>query len=61
MFSENKKKIKSTISSPTAQNRIVQGTKIIGSVVSDSGFRVDGEIEGDLKKFEEIYRNLKKF
>ncbi len=49
MFSENKKKIKSTISSPTAQNRIVQGTKIIGSVVSDSGFRVDGEIEGDLK------------
>ena len=49
MFSENKKKVKSTTSSPTAQNRIVQGTKIVGTVVSDCGFRVDGEIEGDLK------------
>tara|TARA_B110001450_G_scaffold112688_1_gene106456 strand:- start:23 stop:430 length:408 start_codon:yes stop_codon:yes gene_type:complete len=49
MFSENKKKVKSTTSSPTAQNRIVQGTKIIGTVVSDGGFRIDGEIEGDVK------------
>jgi cytoskeletal protein CcmA (bactofilin family) len=49
MFSENKKKVKSTTSSPTAQNRIVQGTKIIGTIVSDGGFRIDGEIEGDVK------------
>ncbi len=49
MFSENKKKVKSTTSSPTAQNRIVKGTKIIGTVVSDGGFRIDGEIEGDVK------------
>jgi cytoskeletal protein CcmA (bactofilin family) len=49
MFSDNKKKVKSTTSSATAQNRIVKGTKIIGTVVSDGGFRVDGEIEGDVK------------
>ena len=48
MFSDNKKKVKSTTSSTTAQNRIVQGTKIVGFVVSDGGFRVDGEIEGDI-------------
>jgi len=49
MFSENKKKGKSTTSSTTQQNRIVQGTKIVGTVVSDGGFRIDGEIEGDIK------------
>ncbi len=49
MFSENKKKAKSTTSSTTQQNRIVQGTKITGTVVSDGGFRIDGEIEGDVK------------
>jgi len=48
MFSENKKKVKTTASSNMQQNRIVQGTKIIGSVVSDGGFRIDGEIEGDV-------------
>tara|TARA_B110001450_G_C17662804_1_gene498066 strand:+ start:859 stop:1266 length:408 start_codon:yes stop_codon:yes gene_type:complete len=49
MFSD-KKKVKSTTTSPsTAQNRIVKGTKIIGKVVSDGGFRIDGEIEGDVK------------
>jgi len=47
MFSENKKK--STASAMTQQNRIVQGTKIVGTVVSDGGFRIDGEIEGDVK------------
>ena len=49
MFSENKKKGKSTTSSTTHQNRIVQGPKIVGTVVSDGGFRIDGEIEGDIK------------
>lgn len=48
MFSENKKKAKSITSSTTQQNRIVQGTKIVGTVVSDGGFRIDGEIEGDV-------------
>lgn len=46
MFSENKKK--STASATTQQNRIVQGTKIVGTVESDGGFRIDGEIEGDV-------------
>ena len=49
MFSENKKKAKSTTMSNNQQNRIVQGTKIVGTVVSDGGFRIDGEIEGDVK------------
>lgn len=49
MFSENKKKSKATAATTTQQNRIVQGTKIIGTVVSDGGFRIDGEIEGDVK------------
>ena len=49
MFSENNKKGKSATSSNMQQNRIVLGTKIIGTVVSDGGFRVDGEIEGDVK------------
>jgi cytoskeletal protein CcmA (bactofilin family) len=49
MFSENKKKAKSTTSSTIQQNRIVQGTKIIGTIISDGGFRIDGEIEGDVK------------
>jgi len=49
MFSESKKKAKTSMSSNMQQNRIVQGTKIIGSIVSDGGFRIDGEVEGDVK------------
>lgn len=49
MFSESKKKVKSTASSVTQQNRIVQGTKVVGTIVSEAGLRVDGEIEGDIK------------
>lgn len=49
MFSENKKKIRTTTSSITQQNRIVEGTKIVGTITSEAGLRVDGEIEGDVK------------
>lgn len=49
MFSESKKKVKLTASSVTQQNRIVQGTKIVGTIISEGGLRVDGEIEGDIK------------
>jgi cytoskeletal protein CcmA (bactofilin family) len=49
MFSESKKKTRTTTSSITQQNRIVEGTKIIGSIISESGLRIDGEIEGDVK------------
>ncbi len=31
------------------QNRISQGTKITGEVVSSGGFRIDGEFEGNIK------------
>lgn len=49
MFSENKKKARSTTGSSAQQNRIIQGTKIIGTIVSEGGLRIDGEIEGDVK------------
>ena len=48
MFSDNKKKIR-TSTSVTQQNRIVQGTKIVGTIVSEGGLRIDGEIEGDIR------------
>lgn len=48
MFSDQKKKAKSTTLSSTQQNRIVQGTKIIGTIVSEAGLRIDGEVEGDV-------------
>ncbi len=46
MFSENKKTKSAT--STTQQNRIVQGTKITGTLVSEGGLRIDGEIDGDV-------------
>ena len=49
MFSENKKKTRTTTGSSAQQNRIIQGTKIIGTIVSEGGLRIDGEIEGDVK------------
>ncbi|MGB0897497.1 MAG: bactofilin family protein [Flavobacteriaceae bacterium] len=48
MFSDQKKKIKTTTSSSGQQNRIVQGTKIVGTIVSEAGLRIDGEVEGDV-------------
>ncbi|MFD0964571.1 bactofilin family protein [Pseudofulvibacter geojedonensis] len=47
MFSENKK-TKSTASNTNQQNRIAQGTKIVGDLVSEGGFRIEGEIEGNI-------------
>ena len=47
MFSDSKK-AKSTTSGVNQQNRIAQGTKIIGYLVSEGGFRIDGEIEGNV-------------
>ena len=49
MFSDNKKKARSTTGSSAQQNRIIQGTKIIGTIVSEGGIRIDGEVEGDVK------------
>lgn len=49
MFSDNKKKARTTTGSGVQQNRIIQGTKIIGTIVSEGGLRIDGEVEGDVK------------
>lgn len=44
MFSDNKK---GKLPDPTSQqNRISEGTKIVGDITSKGGFRIDGEIEG---------------
>lgn len=47
MFSDTKKT--KTSAASVQQNRIVQGTKIVGNISSEGGFRIDGEIEGDVK------------
>lgn len=44
MFSDNKK---GKYPDPTSQqNRISEGTKIVGDITSKGGFRIDGAIEG---------------
>lgn len=46
MFSDNKKGKTPDLSNQ--QNRISQGTKLRGDVISEGGFRIDGEIEGNI-------------
>lgn len=46
MFSDNKKGKGSIVNNQ--QNRISLGTKIKGDVTSEGGFRIDGEIEGNV-------------
>lgn len=46
MFSDNKKG--KNVDHSNQQNRISQGTKIIGDITSQGGFRIDGEIEGNI-------------
>ncbi|MBT8303573.1 MAG: polymer-forming cytoskeletal protein [Bacteroidia bacterium] len=48
MFSDNKKGRQDS-DSTSQQNRIAQGTKIVGDLTSEGGFRIDGLIEGTLK------------
>lgn len=48
MFSDNKKG-RQELDSTSQQNRIAQGTKIVGDLTSEGGFRIDGELEGTLK------------
>ncbi len=49
MFSENKKDRPSSIESTSNQNIIAQGTKVIGDLVSEGDFRIDGHVEGNLR------------
>lgn len=48
MFSENKK-TKSPSKSTNQQNRIAEGTVIVGNISSEVGLRIDGEVKGDIK------------
>jgi len=50
MFSDNKKgKDQTTSDFSRNQNKISEGTKIVGDIVSKGGFRVEGTIEGTFK------------
>ena len=48
MFSESKKG-KMTQETSTQQNIISQDTKIVGDVVSKGAFRIDGQVEGNIR------------
>ncbi len=48
MFSDNKKE-KTSVNGINQQNRIAEGTTIVGSITSEGGFRIDGRVEGDVK------------
>ncbi len=43
-----KRKEKSHVDSPERLNRLVDGTKIVGDVFSESNLRIDGEVQGNI-------------
>jgi len=49
MFASETKKPKETVDYSKSQNKISEGTKIVGDVISEGGFRVEGTIEGTFK------------
>ena len=49
MFKDSKKEKQQSVEASGNQNIIAQGTKITGDLSSEGGFRIDGEIEGNLK------------
>ncbi len=49
MFTSESKKPKETVDYTKSQNKISEGTKIVGDVISEGGFRVEGIIEGTFK------------
>jgi cytoskeletal protein CcmA (bactofilin family) len=49
MFSDGKRGRGDAIESSTQQNRIAQGTTIVGDIVSEGGFRIDGSVQGTIK------------
>ncbi len=48
MFSENKKS-KQMVDSTSSQNKIAQGTKMVGDFSSEGDIRIEGILEGDIK------------
>ena len=53
MFSDNKKSKMATESIST-QNIIAADTKIVGDIVSKGPFRIDGQVEGNIKTRDKI-------
>jgi len=53
MFSDNKKSKMATESIST-QNIIAADTKIVGDIVSKGPFRIDGQVEGNIKTKDKI-------
>ncbi|WP_299776583.1 polymer-forming cytoskeletal protein [uncultured Formosa sp.] len=49
MFKDSKKDKQQSVDSSGNQNIIAQGTKIVGDLSSEGGFRIDGIVEGNLK------------
>lgn len=49
MFKDSKKDKQQNLESVANQNIIAHGTKIVGDISSEGGFRIDGVIEGNLK------------
>lgn len=47
MFKDDKKNTPE--SGISGSNRIVEGTKIVGEIMSQSDFRIDGEVEGNIQ------------
>lgn len=48
MFSDNKKG-KMTVNPSTQQNTIARGTTIVGDITSEGGFRIEGQVQGNIK------------
>ena len=48
MFSESKKG-KMTVNPSTQQNTIARGTTIVGDITSEGGFRIEGQVQGNIK------------
>jgi len=49
MFNDSKKGKSQSLESTSNQNIIAQGTKIVGDISSEGGFRIDGIVEGNIK------------
>lgn len=50
MFSDNKKgRDQGPTDFSRGQNKISEGTKIVGDIVSEGGFRIEGTVEGTFK------------
>jgi cytoskeletal protein CcmA (bactofilin family) len=53
MFSDNKKG-KMTQENTSNQNIIAQDTKVVGDIISKGPFRIDGQVEGNIKTHEKV-------